>query len=145
VKRLNTWDTYVREALTKGDRSIEIPLTADETYVVPFPTRRQGRAIADAQQNGDTDAMLIALLGEEAGTRVRELAEDQPTYVLDDFLVDVMRKFGMLPDDVDPTEETPSKPAKATVNGQVNGEKRPARTRAVVARKPSGRSSAASK
>jgi hypothetical protein len=99
VKRLSTWDTYVREATKKGDRSIELPLTDDEVYVVHYPTRRQGREIAKAQRIGDTDALLVAMLGEEAGTRVKDLAEDQPAYVLDEFLIDVMKKFGMITDD----------------------------------------------
>lgn len=99
MKRLSTWDTYVREATKKGDRSIELPLTQDEVFVVKYPTRRQGREIAKAQRIGDTDALLVAMLGEAAGTRVKELAEDQPSYVLDEFLIDVMRKFGMIPDD----------------------------------------------
>lgn len=101
MKRLSTWDTYVREATKEGDRSIELPLTQDEVFVVKYPTRRQGREIAKAQRIGDTDALLVAMLGEEAGTRVKELAEDQPAYVLDEFLIDVMKKFGMIPDDDD--------------------------------------------
>jgi hypothetical protein len=99
MKRLSTWDTYVREATKDGDRSIELPLTQDEVFVVRYPTRRQGREIAKAQRAGDTDALLVAMLGEDAGTRVKELAEDQPSYVLDEFLLDVMKKFGMIPDD----------------------------------------------
>ena len=99
MKRVSTWDTYVREATKKGDRSIEIPLTEDEVFVVQYPTRRQGREIAKAQRMGDTDALLVAMLGEAAGTRVQELSEDQPGYVLDEFLMDVMKKFGMIPDD----------------------------------------------
>jgi hypothetical protein len=91
----------VREATKKGDRSIELPLTPDEVFIVTYPTRRRGREIAQAQRIGDTDALLVAMLGEAAGKRVSELAEDQPAYVLDEFLVDVMKKFGMIPDDED--------------------------------------------
>ena len=98
MKRLSNWDTYVQEAKKDGDRSIELPLTDDECFVVQYPTRRQGREIASAQRAGDTDALLVAMLGEDAGTRVKELAEDQPSYVLDEFLLDVMKKFGMIPD-----------------------------------------------
>lgn len=101
MKRLSTWDTYVREAKKEGDRSIELPLTDDEVFIVKYPTRRQAREITRSQRVGDTEALLIALLGEAAGTRVNELAEDQPAYVLDEFLVDVMKKFGMIPDDDD--------------------------------------------
>lgn len=105
MKRLSNWDTYVREAMKDGDRSIELPLTEDECYVVGYPTRRQGREIAKAQRDGDTDALLVAMLGDEAGTRVKELAEDWPAFVLDEFLLDVMRKFGMIPDDKDPRQD----------------------------------------
>lgn len=101
MKRLSTWDTYVQEAGKAGDRSIELPLTEDEVFIVAYPTRRRGREIAKAQREGDVDALLVAMLGEEAGRRVAELAEDQPSYVLDEFLIDVMKKFGMLPDDED--------------------------------------------
>jgi hypothetical protein len=101
VKRTSTWDTYVQEARKKGDRSIEFPLTEDEVFVIPYPTRRQGRKIAQAQRTGDTDALILAMLGEEAGKRVIELAEDEQSDVLDELLLDVMRKFGMIPDDED--------------------------------------------
>lgn len=101
MKRLSTWDTYVREAKKQGDRSVELPLTEDEVFVVQYPTRRHARLIAQAQRVGDIDALLVAMLGEDAGRRVSELAEDQPAYVLDEFLLDVMKKFGMLPDDED--------------------------------------------
>ena len=103
MKRLSTWDTYVQEALRGGDRSIELPLTEDESYIVGYPTRRQGREIAKAQREGDTDALLVAMLGDEAGNRVKELAEDWPAFVLDEFLIDVMRKFGMIPDEGGPS------------------------------------------
>jgi hypothetical protein len=99
MKRLSGWDTYVKEAMKDGDRSVELPLTPDESYIIKYPTRRQGRQIARAQVAGDTDALLVAMLGEEAGNRVKELSEDLPAFVLDEFLMDVMRKFGMVPDD----------------------------------------------
>lgn len=114
MKRLSAWDTYVREATKEGDRSIELPLTEDESFIIRYPTRRQGREISKAQREGDTDALLVAMLGEEAGTRVIELADDQPGYVLDEFLLDVMKKFGMLPDDE--TIKNPGDAAEA-VNG----------------------------
>ncbi len=106
MKRLSTWDTYVQEAGKKGDRCIELPLTDDEVFVIQYPTRRQGRAAAKAQREGDVDGLLVALLGKEPGKRVVELAEDQPAYVLDEFIVDVMRKFGMLPELDDDTDES---------------------------------------
>jgi hypothetical protein len=99
VRKLAGWDTYVREAARKNVQSIELPLTPDECYVVDYPTRRRGRKMDEARQNGDTDALMLALLGEEAGSRVLELAEDEPAYVLDEMIVDIMRKFGMLPED----------------------------------------------
>lgn len=103
MKRLSTWDTYVKEAKAQGDRSIEIPLTTDDVYIVNYPTRRQGRQIVECQLKGDTDGVLVGLIGEVAGARVKELAEDEPAFVLDAFIVDVMKKFGMIPDDEEPT------------------------------------------
>lgn len=105
MKRLSTWDTYVREAKRNGDRSIELPLTEDETFILHYPTRKQARVIAGAQRSGDMDALLIGLLGKKAGTRVKDLADDQPAYVLDEFLMDVMRKFGIVRDDEGDTED----------------------------------------
>lgn len=105
MKRLSTWDTYVHEARKKGDRSIEVPLTEDEVFVVPYPTRRQGREIAKAQRSGDTDALIIAMLGPDAGQRVIDLAEDEQADVLDEFLIDVMKKFGMIADDDDDSDD----------------------------------------
>lgn len=104
MKSLSTWDTYVREAKRKGDRSIRLPLD-DETFILQYPTRKQARVIAGAQRTGDIDALLIGLLGKKAGTRIKELADDQPAYVLDEFLMDVMRKFGIVRDDEDGTDE----------------------------------------
>jgi hypothetical protein len=114
VKRVSTWDTYVKEARKKGDRAIEIPLTEDEVFIVKYPTRRQGREIAKAQRTGDTDALIVAMLGKEAGARIIELAEDEQADVLDEFLIDVMKKFGMIPDDEDDeNESTPVDEAEA--------------------------------
>lgn len=115
MKRVSTWDTYVKEAQAKGDRSIEVPVTDDEVYVVTYPTRKRGRHIVESQLKGDTDGVLIGLLGDEVGNRVKELAEDHPAYVLDEFILDVMRKFGMIPDDKEELD------ASSTVNGRTNG------------------------
>jgi hypothetical protein len=104
MRTLKGWDAYVAEATSADERSIELPLTDDESYIIQYPTRRQGKAIAEAQASGDVDALLIALLGKEAGRRVAELSEDSPGFVLDEFLLDVMRGFGFVPDDLDAIE-----------------------------------------
>lgn len=104
MRTLKGWDAYVAEATTGDDRSIELPLTEDECYIIQYPTRRQGQAIADAQASGDVEALLVALLGEEAGRRVAELSADAPGFVLDEFLLDVMRGFGFVPDDLQQEE-----------------------------------------
>lgn len=147
MKRLSTWDTYVSEAMKDGDRAIELPLTEDESYVIGYPTRRQGRKIAKAQREGDTDALLIAMLGEAAGERVKELSEDWPAFVLDEFLIDVMRKFGMLPEDgtdrsdedEDEDDEAPPPVRKPATNGRsrVNGTagKAPARRKSPTSKR----------
>lgn len=141
MKRLSTWDTYVREATKEGDRSIELPLTEDESYIVRYPTRRQARQVAHAQRVGDTDALLVAMLGEDAGTRVKELAEDQPSYVLDEFLLDVMKKFGMIPDDEDIRDADDA--AEAVNGAKADGEPE-GKSGTPKSRKPSKTSSAAS-
>lgn len=110
MKSLKGWDAYVAEAAPPEDSAIELPLTADEVYVIDYPTRRQGKKIIEAQAKGDVDDLLVALLGEEAGKRVSELSFDYPGYVLDQFLVDVMRKFGFIDDTdevVDAGKSTP--------------------------------------
>jgi hypothetical protein len=99
MKKLKGWDSYVQESTSKDERSIELPLTDDEVYIIHYPTRNQGKAIAAAQKEGDIDALLVALLGKEAGERVAELSADAPGYVLDEFLLDVMRKFGFVSDE----------------------------------------------
>ena len=132
MKRLSTWDTYVSEAKAKGDdRSVEVPLSADEVYRVDYPTRRQGRMIVDSQLKGDTDGVLVGLLGEDVGERVKELAEDHPAFVLDEFLLDVMRAFGMIPDD---SEEETAAPAVSTSNGRAT-KGRATKGKAVTSRK----------
>jgi hypothetical protein len=160
MKSLRGWDSYVAEASTDGDTSLELPLTPDETYVIPYPTRKQGRAITKAQREGDTDAMLISLLGPEAGARVVELSEDHPGYVLDAFLLDVMRKFGMIPEEVDTDTPDPGETTadtatvadgESTTPASVNGTRGKARTSTATATRTSrkrgtrsGSSSAAS-
>ena len=104
MRKLKGWDAYVQESGSATERCIELPLTDDESYIINYPTRRQGKAIAAAQESGDVDALLIALLGQEAGERVAELSVDAPGYVLDEFLLDVMRKFGFVPEE----EELPA-------------------------------------
>jgi hypothetical protein len=129
VKRLSSWDTYVEEATKGGDRSIEFPITADECYQITYPSRARGRQIAKAQGEGNTDRLVLALLGDEAGQRVLELAEERPAFVLDELLLDVMRKFGMIPedeaaDDADTdTDDTEGldEPRPSASNGHVNG------------------------
>lgn len=141
MKRLSMWDTYVQEAKKQGDRSIELPLTDDEVFVVPYPTRRQARLIGQAQRVGDVDSLLAAMLGEEAGRRVSELADDQPAYVLDEFLLDVMKKFGMLPDDEGTTSVDD---ATEAVNGVEVDDPSAGKSITPKSRKPSKTSSAAS-
>jgi hypothetical protein len=97
--KLSSWDTYLREATKDGDRSIEFPLSEDECYTIPYPSRHRGRLIAKAQGRNDTDGLVRALLGDEAGERVLELSEGVPAFVLDELLLDVFRKFGMIEDD----------------------------------------------
>lgn len=104
MKRLKGWDAYVADT-ADDDRTLELPLTEDEVYLISYPSRRQGKAIAAAQAEGDVDALLIALLGEEAGRRVAELSDDQPGYVLDTFLMDVLRKFGFATEAIEATED----------------------------------------
>ncbi|WP_372663539.1 hypothetical protein [Amycolatopsis kentuckyensis] len=100
MKKLKGWDAYVAETeATDEDRSIELPLTDDEVYIIRYPTREQGKAIEAAEKDGDADALCVALLGEEAGRRVAELSRGHSHHVLDAFLMDVMRKFGFLPEE----------------------------------------------
>lgn len=118
MKKLKGWNAYVSEAeSTEDDRSIELPLTDDEVYVIHYPTREQGKAIAQAEKTGDADALCVALLGEEAGRRVAELSQGHSHHVLDAFLMDVMRKFGFLPEGEE-TEvdegKSPARPVRRT-------------------------------
>lgn len=113
MKKLKGWDAYVAEA-DVDDTAIELPLTEDESYLIRYPTRRQAKAIAAAQAEGDVDALLLALLGEEAGRRVAQLSEDQPAAVLDALVLDVLRGFGFAPEieTVTETEAEAGKPRK---------------------------------
>lgn len=114
MKTLKGWDTYVREAedtAPEETRAIQLPLTPEETYTIQFPTRRQGKAILEAQKTGDSDALVLALLGEEAGTRVIEMSLDHRGAALDLLLVDVMTAFGFIgdPDEEDEAVEEAGK------------------------------------
>jgi hypothetical protein len=141
MKKVSTWDTYVREVAEQDDRRIEVPISEDETYIIDYPTRRQGRMIQKAQRENDTDALLLGLLGDDVGARIMELAEDAPADVLDKLLLDVMRRFGMIPDEPDDPEPAKAngRAAKAATNGRARG-KAPATKRKTA----STRSSAAS-
>jgi hypothetical protein len=105
MKQLKGWDAYVQEAASVEEtQSVELPLFDDEVYVIDYPTRRQGKAITAAQAEGDMDALLVALLGPEAGERVAELSADYPSSVLDRFIVDLLTKFGFVDIADDETE-----------------------------------------
>lgn len=121
MKQLKGWDAYVAEATSDvEDRSLELPLSDDETYVIPYPTRRQGKQIMEAQLEGDTDKLITALLGEQAGRRVVELSEDQPAGAVDALLVDVLVAFGFMAErtDDDSDTEAESTPAEQSETPQ---------------------------
>lgn len=105
MKQLKGWDAYVQEATSVEEtQSVELPLFDDEVYIIDYPTRRQGKAITAAQAEGDMDALLVALLGPEAGQRVADLSADYPSSVLDRFIVDLLAKFGFV--DIEADDET---------------------------------------
>jgi hypothetical protein len=120
MKELKGWDAYVEEAKdTSEELSLRLPLTEDEVYVIEYPSRKQGRLIAEAHRDGDMDRLLVALLGEEAGKRVADLSEDKPRFVLEGLLVDVMRKFGFMPEAEDePGKAEPTQTADAPKSGK---------------------------
>lgn len=152
MKSMSTWDTYVKEAEAKeGERArIKVPISEDEYLIAEYPTRAQGRQIVESQLRGDTDGVLIGLLGEEAGTRIKDLAEHHPAFVLDAYILDVMRKFGMIPDEPDDDSTPPSATNGRATNGQAArgkaGTSRKVTSSSAARRKqPSTRSAAASK
>lgn len=100
TKRLKGWDSYVQDSRSSKTSTLELPI-GDEVYTIRYPTRRQGRKIDQARRNNDVDALLLALLGDEVGKRVIELAEDQPHDVIDNLVLDVLKSFGFLPDEDD--------------------------------------------
>ena len=101
MKRITGWNAYVAEAGDREDRAIEVPISDDEIYIVDYPTRSQGKEIAAAQRTGDIDALLIALLGEEAGGRVAELSANEPGFILDGYLLEIMKAFGFVDEDIE--------------------------------------------
>ncbi len=138
MKQLKGWDAYVAEATSGQDQHIELPLTEDEVYVLDYPTRAQARKIQAAYTDGDTDALIVALLGEEAGRRVVELSENYPASVLDLLLLDVLRKFGLAPDD-DTEDQSAEQPAEQPVEQTTNG----AVTQTANGKKSGGKSASA--
>lgn len=116
TKRLKGWDAYVADSRSKKERTLELPISDDEVYAIRYPTRKQGRMIDQARRDGDGDALLIALLGEQAGRRVIELADDQPHDVIDDLVIDVLRQFGFLPDDADADDAESESDERETVD-----------------------------
>jgi hypothetical protein len=93
TKKLRGWDSYVADAKKEP---LLLPLSKSETVTINFPSKRQISAFNEGRRNGDMDAMIVALLGEEAGTRVIELSEDAPFSVLDELLIDVAEEFDLL-------------------------------------------------
>lgn len=111
MEKLKGWDAYVSEA-DLDDSAVELPLSDTESYIIRYPTRRQAKAVSAALAEGNVDALLVALLGEDAGARVAELSEDQPAKVLDAFLLDVLRGFGFASEVSEVDEGKPRKRGK---------------------------------
>lgn len=91
MKRLQGWDSYVANA---RQEPVELPV-GDEVFTIQQPNRSQLKAFNQARREGDDDGAVIALLGEQAGRRVAELAQDQPSDALETLLLDVMNEFGI--------------------------------------------------
>ena len=105
MKRLKGWDQYVQDAKREP---IELPLPDGETLTIRQPTGGVTRRINRAQRTGDEDDMCKALFGDDGGELLLKLFEDAPGSVLQEIVLDVLREFGLAPDQVGDSTASPT-------------------------------------
>lgn len=90
---LKAWDQYVTDTTREP---VELPFKRSKLSIT-FPTDDQVRAFNAARFTGNTEAALLALLGDTNGAKVYEAGKTAPYGALDALMNDVLIEFGLRP------------------------------------------------
>ncbi|WP_343317786.1 hypothetical protein AAFM46_11015 [Arthrobacter sp. TMP15] len=88
-QEFKTWDQYSAEAKQKP---FQLPVSAEETIVIEAPTGASLLQWARAYRQGDMEAMLITLCGEQ-WQRVEQLLAEAGMKALENLITDMMLHF----------------------------------------------------
>lgn len=105
MKQLKGWDQYVRDAQREP---IELPLPDGEALTIRQPTGGVARRINRALRAGDEDAATRELFGEDGAETLLKLFEDAPGSILGQLTLDVLREFGMAPEQTGDSTASPT-------------------------------------
>lgn len=94
TQQFKSWDQYAAEATHDP---FQLPVSAEETLVIPAPTGASLLQWARAYRSGDMEAMLITLCGEH-WQRVEQLLAEAGMKALEALITDMMMFFDLAED-----------------------------------------------
>lgn len=94
TQQFKTWDQYAKEA---EQAPFELPVSEDETIIVPAPSGAALLQWARAYRSGDIEAMLITLCGEQ-WKRVEQLVARAGLKAMENLITDMMLFFDLAED-----------------------------------------------
>lgn len=92
TKQFKRWDEYVKEA---EKEPFELPISDDETLVIEAPTGVRMLNAARAFRDGDPEAMLVALCGDQ-WPRINELLGQAGFTAMQELSTDMMIHFDLM-------------------------------------------------
>lgn len=94
TQQFKTWDQYAAEA---KQAPFELPVSEDETLIIPAPSGATILQWARAYRSGDIEAMLITLCGEQ-WKRVEQLVAGAGMKAMENLITDMMMFFDLAED-----------------------------------------------
>lgn len=91
TQQFKSWDQYSAEA---KQEPFQLPVSADETIIIPAPSGASVIQWARAYRSGDMEAMLITLCGDE-WSRVERLLPSGGVKALENLITDMMIFFDL--------------------------------------------------
>lgn len=94
TKQFKTWDQYTEEAELEP---FQLPVSKDETLVIPAPSGAALIQFARAYRSGDAEAMLLILCGDQWG-RVEQLLSNAGHKAMRNLVIDMQLHFDLAED-----------------------------------------------